>query len=193
MNPMSKLSPNAIKQIRMDHTHVLATFHRYEINGSPNTKQALVNTISAALEIHAQLEEEIFYPAMRSVDPKLVAKSVPEHGEMRTLIDKLRDMEPTDRHYDDTVMELMGGVMHHVADEETKLLPDAERALADRLDDLGAEMMKRRLQLAAPRAGEIVVNTARSFPVATLAGAGVLMVGAILAGRAYTQSRSNAR
>ena len=49
------------------------------------TKQALANTICLALEIHAQLEEEIFYPAMRELAPEgiLVGKSVPEHDEIR--------------------------------------------------------------------------------------------------------------
>ena len=59
--------PTVTNMIRADHTHVLATFHQYEIDTSPGTKRALVNTICAGLEIHAQLEEEIFYPAMREV------------------------------------------------------------------------------------------------------------------------------
>jgi len=52
--------PTVTNMIRADHTHVLATFHQYEVDTSPGTKRALVNTICAGLEIHAQLEEEIF-------------------------------------------------------------------------------------------------------------------------------------
>ena len=63
---MSQLSPSVTNQIRLDHTHVLTTFHQYEMDASPNTKKALVDNACLALEIHAQLEEEIFYPAMRS-------------------------------------------------------------------------------------------------------------------------------
>jgi hypothetical protein len=48
--------PTVTNMIRVDHTHVLATFHQYEIDTSPGTKRALVNTICAGLEIHAQLE-----------------------------------------------------------------------------------------------------------------------------------------
>jgi hypothetical protein len=71
--------PTVTNMIRADHTHVLATFHQYEIDTSPGTKRALVNTICLGLEIHAQLEEEIFYPAMRGVagDAGVVGKSVP--------------------------------------------------------------------------------------------------------------------
>ena len=186
MNPLlKKLSPTATNMIRMDHTHVLATFHQYEADTHPKTKQALVNTVSVALEIHAQLEEEIFYPAMREIgrDAGAVAKSVPEHDEMRRVIARLRSMEPTDADYDATVMELMRDVMHHVADEETILLPDAERSLADRLEELGAAMTKRRFELVAPKTLDIAWNTVRALPASNvLMGAGALAVVAMVVG-----------
>jgi hemerythrin superfamily protein len=186
----SKLSPSITNMIRMDHTHVLATFHQYEMDSAPKTKQALVNTACLALEIHAQLEEEIFYPALRAVagDSATLDKSVPEHNEMRKLIDQLRGMGPTDAGYDQTFMQLMQDVMHHVADEETILLPQAEIKLHDRLSELGAEMTKRRLQLAAPHAGEIAMNTIRSFPTSSM----LMAAGAVLAGT-YLVRRSFAR
>ena len=177
--------PTITNMIRADHTHVLATFHQYEIDTAPGTKRALVNTICLALEIHAQLEEEIFYPAMREIarDADVVAKSFPEHDEMRRLIARLRGMEPSEAEYDRTVMELMRDVMHHVADEETILLPDAERSLADRLEELGATMTKRRLELTAPKAVEIAWNTVRSLPASNvLMGAGALALVAMLVG-----------
>jgi hemerythrin superfamily protein len=183
------LSPSITNMIRMDHTSVLETFHQYEIDTSPQIKKALVNTACLALEIHAQLEEEIFYPAMRNVaaDTPIVEKSIPEHQEMRSLISQLRAMEPTDPTYDQTFLQLMRDVMHHVADEETTLLPDAERLLASRLGELGAEMTKRRLQLTAPRAGEIAVNTMRGFPASSmLVAAGAVLAGTYFAKRAFS-------
>ncbi|WP_292933424.1 hemerythrin domain-containing protein [Noviherbaspirillum sp.] len=187
------LSPTITNMIRMDHTHVLEAFHQYEIDSSPQTKKALVNTACLALEIHSQLEEEIFYPVMRTLaaDTTTVNKSIPEHNEMRRLIGELRAMEPTNPLYDQTFMQLMRDVMHHVADEETTLLPDAERLLSDRLGELGAQMTKRRLQLAAPRAREIAVNTIRGFPTSSmLVAAGALLAGTYFAKRAFEgQSR----
>ncbi len=187
---INKISPAVTNMIRMDHTHVLATFHQYEIDSSPKTKQALVSTICLALEIHAQLEEEIFYPAVRAVtnNRDVMQRTVPEHDEMRRLISRLRSMRPTDAGYDDTVMELMRDVMHHVADEETVLLPDAEIKLGHRLGELGAQMTKRRLQLSAPHAGEIAMNTARGLPTTTM----VMAAGALLAGT-YLMRRSSYR
>lgn len=182
------LSPTITNMIRMDHTAVLETFHQYEIDTNPQTKKALVNTACLALEIHAQLEEEIFYPAMRVVatDSSVVDKSVPEHNEMRRLIALLRSMDASNPSFDETFMDLMRIVMHHVADEETILLPQAERMLAHRLSELGAEMTKRRLQLTAPHAGELAVNTMRGFPASSmLMAAGAVIAGTYLAKRAF--------
>lgn len=184
----STLSPTITNMIRMDHTAVLETFHQYEMDTSPQTKKALVNTICLALEIHAQLEEEIFYPAMRVVatDASVVEKSVPEHNEMRRLITSLRSMEASAPAFDQTFMELMRTVMHHVADEETMLLPQAEKLLGHRLSELGAEMTKRRIQLTAPHAGELASNTMRSFPASSmLMAAGAVIAGTYLAKRAF--------
>ncbi|HEY3177709.1 MAG TPA: hemerythrin domain-containing protein [Casimicrobiaceae bacterium] len=185
---MLRLAPSATTIIRMDHMHVLSTFHSYRIDSPPNKKRMLVDTISMALEIHAKLEEEIFYPAMRRYAADLVDKSVPEHNEMRRLIARLREIQPTDQGFDSTVMELMRDVMRHVADEETILLPEADRVLGDRLDELGAQMTRRRFELAGPRADEIAVNTVRSFPGATLAVTGAVVLVAFLGGLAFARS-----
>ena len=105
-------------------------------------------------------------------------KSKPEHDTMRQLIARLRGMEPTGADYDATFMDLMRNVLHHVADEETTLLPEAERTLQDRLRELGAQMTKRRLQLAAPHAGEIAFDTVRGMPARSL----LFAAGAVFAG-----------
>ena len=187
-----KLAPTATNTIRMDHAHVMATFHQYEIDASPRSRQGLANTICLALEIHAQLEEEIFYPALRAVDSAnpAILKAVPEHNEMKRLIARLRSMQPTEAGYDDTLFELMRDVMHHVADEETILLPEAERLLADRLGDLGAQMLKRRVELAVPHGGEIAGNMLRGLPKSTMVlAAGALMAGTYLIKRNGNQHR----
>ncbi|HXD42886.1 MAG TPA: hemerythrin domain-containing protein [Ramlibacter sp.] len=166
---LSRLSTTATHMIRTDHAHVMGTFHDYDVEAPPRVKRALADRVCMALEIHAQLEEEIFYPAMRAIaDTEFVGKSVPEHQQMRELIAQLRGLEPTDSTFDSTFFKLMNVVMHHVADEETLLLPTAERVLADRLADLGAQMTKRRMELALPRTGQRVGAAARSMRPGTL-------------------------
>jgi hemerythrin-like domain-containing protein len=175
---IAKPLPSIAKMIRADHTHVLAVFHRYKNDSATRTKQALVDTVCLALDIHAQLEEEILYPVMAAADSPLVEKSVPEHDEMRRLMADLRTMEPTNPAFDETFLELMRTVIHHVADEETVLLPEAERLLGDNLTELGAQMAKRRRQLMLSRAGEMTRNAVRAMPTSTmLVGAGALLAG----------------
>ncbi|MES1265818.1 MAG: hemerythrin domain-containing protein [Variovorax sp.] len=193
---LSRISPSVTNMIRMDHTHVLTTFHQYESDASVRVKKGLVDQVCVALEIHAQLEEEIFYPALRAVaDTEFVRKSVPEHDEMRRLISQLRKREPTDAGFDETFYQLMNTVMHHVADEETLLLPAAERVLADQLGELGMRMTKRRLQLAAPRTGEIAGSMARSVggAGAVVAGAGALLACSYLLARPRSLRGAGAR
>lgn len=173
---LTRISPSVTDMIRADHTRVLATFHRYKADTPAATKQALVGSLCLALEVHAQAEEEIFYPAMGSVDNTLVGKLIPEHDKMRSLIGTLRPMDPASPQYDATVMELMREVMHHVADEETVVLPQAERVLGERLGELGGRMMKRRLQLMAPHAGELTRHKARALPKTNL----LLFAGALV-------------
>jgi hemerythrin superfamily protein len=182
---LSRLSPGITDMIRMDHSHVITTFHQYDANASARVKRGLVDSVCVALEIHAQLEEEIFYPALRAVaETDMVKKSVPEHDEMRRLISQLRKLKPGDPGYDEAFWQLMNTVLHHVADEETLLLPAAERVLADQLGELGARMTKRRLQLAAPRTGEIAGGMVRSMGAGSIvAGAGALLACSYLLSR----------
>jgi hypothetical protein len=182
MSLMSQLSPSVTNQIRLDHTHVLSAFHQYEIGSPPRLKKGLADQVCLAIEIHTQLEEEVFYPALRVVaDSEMLRKSTPEHDEMRGLISRLRNMPVTDIAFDDTFFELMRHVMHHVADEETLLLPAAERLLPNELGELGAQMTRRRLELAGPRTPELASSMARSLSAGSIVAAGsALLAGAQL-------------
>jgi len=182
---VNRLSPNITTMIRMDHTHVVALFHRYKVDGSASRRRALISNACLALEVHAQLEEEIFYPALAAVlgPDDVLAKSEPEHNEMRRIIGELRarttqESADVDSSCDDLFFELMRSVLHHVADEESRLLPAAERLLSDQLAELGSRMTKRRIELLKPHAGEVAVSSMRSFSTE----AAVLAVGAIAAG-----------
>ncbi|CAN7339094.1 hemerythrin domain-containing protein [Paraburkholderia sp. DD10] len=175
----SRMSPSITAMIRLDHMHALAAFHRYHATSPWWRKQAIVNSTCAALEIHAQLEEEIFYPALAAVmgDDETLAKSAPEHNEMRATINRLRAMGPENAAYDALFMQLMREVIHHAADEETVLLPAAERALQTQLHSLGASMTRRRLQLLGQRPAEIALNTMGTFPVASFLIGAMLVLG----------------
>jgi len=190
MNLLLAASPRITTMIKLDHTHVLAAFHRYRTDAPKWRKAALVNTICVALEIHAQLEEEVFYPALRAARPTAIAldKSVPQHNEMRESIAKLRTMAADTPAYDDTVMELMREVIHHVADEETILLPMAEDVLAADLRKLGTQMNLRRLQLVAHRPTEIAINSVGAFPILTFSVAGLATLAVLTISRTLSRT-----
>lgn len=179
----------ATGQIRTDHMHVLTLSHRYKHDSNPRTKEGIVRNVCAALEIHAQLEEEIFYPALKAagIDPAAAVDT--EHSEIHQLINQLKAMSPSDANYDQTFMELIRQVMHHVADEETLLLTEAERRMGDRLGEVGRAMTRRRMELVKPRAGELASSFAQaSLNKPMLLTGGAMLAGAFLVGRALTRS-----
>ena len=167
------LAPSVTEQIRADHAHALATFHQFRADMPAERKQALVRNVCLAVEIHADLEEEIFYPAMRELGPdsELVAKSFPEHDHMRLAITRLRSMAASEPDYDKTFLDLMRDVLHHVADEETTLLPAAERLLPERVGELGLRMARRRVELTAQRAGELGATAWQALPESAVGAA----------------------
>jgi len=187
--PKSKSStPDAIELLKQDHANVKKAFKEFEKMDHEDTAtlQELVVTVCSELKVHTAIEEEIFYPAVRAVTQNdVIAKSLDEHREMRRLIGQLRQMEPDTVGYDETVTDLMRDVMHHVADEETLVLPEAERLLADQLGELGMQMTKRRLQLVGPRSGEIALDMGRAVSGHTVALAmvGVTAMGLLVARR----------
>jgi hemerythrin superfamily protein len=180
---LDRVTPDITRMIRLDHAHVLAAFRRFRSRMSETRKQALVENVCLALEVHAQLEEEIFYPAMRRLGAaaEILDKSVPEHEQMRTLIRSLQGSGPLDPQYDETFKNLIRTVLHHVADEETTLLPLAEELMPDELGHLGRLMTQRRMELLRPHAAQAAATTIRTFPVgAAMAAAGVLAAGWLL-------------
>jgi hemerythrin superfamily protein len=189
MFSLNQLSPTITDMIRFDHSHVMVTFHQYTRDKAPSVKKALADTICTALEIHATLEEEVFYPVMRQLDKgePFIHKAEPEHNEMRRIIAELRRTSGSDPRHDRLIMELMRDVIHHVADEETTLLPQAESLMSKaRLSELGSQMTKRRMELVAPKAGKLAKSHAVGFSGSTTAMV-VGLASALFAARAFVK------
>jgi iron-sulfur cluster repair protein YtfE (RIC family) len=175
--------------IRFDHSHVMVTFHQYTHDKKARVRKALAETICSAVEIHATLEEEVFYPVMRQLDGQdpVMDKSEPEHNEMRRLIRELRRTDAQDARHEELLRELMREVIHHVADEETVLLPLAEQKLTrERLSELGARMTRRRMELVKPQVGKLARSHAVGFSGSTTAMV-LGLASALFAVRAFTR------
>jgi hemerythrin superfamily protein len=155
---------NAIDLLKADHAKVQELFHQYEKAGGQ--QREIAEQIFTELEIHATLEEELFYPALRGrVEPvaaaaeetedtedeeeDLVAEALEEHREVKTLIATLRALDPGDAQFQTKFAELREGVEEHVGMEEDELMPDAVAALGSELDRLGRQMEERKEQLMA--------------------------------------------
>lgn len=169
----------ATQAIRHDHERVLALFHQLTPDLAPLRRDELIRRLCAELEVHAQLEEEFLYPALREagIDHPALSRGLPDHDEMRRLAAAITGIDPDDDELMPRVHELMRAVLHHVADEETVLLPLAERRLGEeRLLELGERMALRRgeLQRAAGMHGE--------GSNATAARTAAITVGALTAG-----------
>ena len=186
MSVLSSVTPTITDQIRFDHTQVLAAFHQYTPAASRATRQALADTICDLLEIHATIEREILYPVLHLLYPNdpMVLKIEPETDEVCRQVAALRAVPVGHPRHASLFFDLMRDVLHHVADEETKLLPEVERLLSkERLGELGVEMARRHLALMRPKGGRLATNALTGFSNSTaalVAGATV----ALLAGRA---------
>jgi len=145
---------DAVAMLKDDHAEVHAWFEEYEgLGDRANVSKAkLVKKICQALTIHAQIEEEIFYPAVREAgkdkEEDMVDEAVVEHASAKDLIAQLQEMDPEDDLYDAKVKVLGELIDHHVEEEEEEMFPDARKLKLDMVA-LGEEMQLRRDELAA--------------------------------------------
>ena len=144
-----------IAMLKADHQKVQALFDQYEAAGDRKSKakQTIVEEVFAALEVHTQLEEEIFYPAVKAQGDKegkkLIVESIEEHQVVKTLMEDMRDLDPGDEQYEAKFSVLMESVRHHIAEEEGEMFPMAEEELADEMEALLDAMVERKQELQA--------------------------------------------
>jgi hemerythrin superfamily protein len=108
-------------------------------------KEELVAQICKELTIHAQLEEEIFYPAARAAidDDDLMNEAMVEHASAKDLIGQIQSMEASDPMYEATVSVLGEYVNHHVGEEENEMFPKVQKSKMD-LEEIGSEIAERK-------------------------------------------------
>jgi len=147
----------AIALLRADHKRVSALFEQYEKTRSAARKKALVADICMELGIHAQVEEEIFYPAVKAAlkDKELVPEATVEHASVKELISQVEGKEPDGEMFDAKIKVLSEYVKHHVKEEQNEMFPKARNSRLD-MQELGARIASRKEELKAtwPRATE---------------------------------------
>jgi hemerythrin-like domain-containing protein len=134
---------DAIQLLTADHGAVEQVFRQIEAAPEGETRDRLVETAVRELSVHAAIEEQVLYPAMRRSVPNgdvLVEEAIEEHQQVKdTLAAIERSHGPAER--DPLLVQLMGNVRHHVEEEEGELFPLLRSSIgADRLRTMGSEL-----------------------------------------------------
>jgi general stress protein YciG len=139
--------------LREDHARLLALFERFEEEGDAAEQRRVVEDISQELELHARVEERVFYPALRGTPSpdlrRMVEDAEDEQETLRQAVAEIEEMDPEDPSLAGKVFELREAVEHHVLEEESRLVPAAEKYIsANRLEDLASQMRSLREKLS---------------------------------------------
>ncbi|UXY15124.1 hemerythrin domain-containing protein [Chitiniphilus purpureus] len=147
---------DAVKSLKDDHARVKKLFQAFQAakeKGAVEEKTRIAAETCMELKIHTQLEEEIFYPALRAAlreEGELLDEAEIEHASAKELIAQLegnRDVKST--RYDALYMVLSEYVQHHVKEEEKEMFAKARSAKSLDLQALGETMAQRREELMA--------------------------------------------
>ena len=149
----SEAKQDAIKLLMSDHREVEDLFKQFEkAKEGGGDKAGIVEQICDALSVHAEIEEEIFYPAARDAltekGEDMLDEAEVEHASIKSLVEQLQDADPDEDLYDAKVKVLCEYVTHHVKEEEGEMFPKVKKTDLD-MEELGAELMERKQELTA--------------------------------------------
>jgi hemerythrin superfamily protein len=147
--PFMSKEGNAVELLRKDHEEVKALFRSFTSAVENGEKQRIVREAIRALELHAAIEETVFYPAVRKDSPDAKDKleeSLEEHHVVAFLMEELRGMAAEDERYAAKFRVLAENVKHHIKEEEAELFA---RARTGRLDlvELGKKLERAKASL----------------------------------------------
>lgn len=141
---------NALQLLAADHRKVEQLFEKYEKASGADAKRKLVEEICTELKVHAMIEEEIYYPAIRGkVEDDDLDEAWVEHDGAKVLINELEASEPNEEFYDAKVKVLKEEIEHHVKEEEKQsgnLFQQTRKTDVD-LDELGRRLKERKAEL----------------------------------------------
>lgn len=146
-----------IAMLKEDHKKVQQLFDEFEQASNSRSKGRIAREALMELDVHAGIEEEIFYPAFQAEMEEsndIVLEAEEEHHVVHVLIGELRDMDPSDERFEAKFTVLAENVRHHIKEEEKEMLPKAKDLGKERLNELGQEMASRRKELQRQMSAE---------------------------------------
>ncbi len=156
---------DAVALLKADHRKVEDLFEKFE--SARGNKEKIAHQICMELIIHAQIEEEIFYPACNGKieDEDLLQEAYVEHDSAKVLIAEILGGGPDDDFYDAKVKVLSEMIKHHVKEEEKRaegLFAEAKEAGLD-MDALGDQLAARKAELMEKYKSGLPTPQTRSF------------------------------
>lgn len=138
--------------LKKDHSEVKKLFQQFgrTTARARKTRQRLIDALATELDVHARIEEELFYPAMTQIESlrDMVEEAKEEHQQVKDLLAEIQGLEPTDEALQNRVKELRDAVLHHATEEEQRMFPDAEDSLGrEELEQLGEQLAERKAEL----------------------------------------------
>ena len=140
---------NALTLLTQDHKLVQELFDKFEKTRSEEKKAELATQIVSELKVHAQIEEEIFYPAAREAikDTDLLDEATVEHQSAKDLIAQIEGEGPEGELFEAKVKVLGEYIKHHVKEEQNELFPEVRKAKDLDLNALGEQLQARKTEL----------------------------------------------
>jgi len=140
---------DALTLLKTDHDKVKKLLAELEptTERGVKTRQELFATIKGELTVHEIIEEEIFYPELKT-HPKardIVLEGYEEHGVVDTLMGELEDLPVDDETWGPKAKVMKENIEHHIEEEEGEMFKQARQVFDDaELDDLGRRMEERK-------------------------------------------------
>ncbi len=145
---------DAITLLKQDHKSVKDLFSQFEKTSDGGKREELVAQIITELTVHAEIEEEVFYPAVRREVPDIeddILESYEEHRVAVWMMSQLGGLSPEDERYEARVMVFKEIVEHHVEEEEQQWFPDVRSSLGRKeLAALGAALEEAKQRRGMP-------------------------------------------
>lgn len=159
--PEATNGAHPVALLKEDHKKVKQLFDEFEKATDNRSKHRIAQEALVELEVHAGIEEELFYPAFHAAvdggeSDAILAEAEEEHHVAHVLIDELKSMDDSgDGHFEAKFMVLAENVRHHIKEEEDEMLPKAKELGKERLSELGEEMTARKDELTKQYKAEI--------------------------------------
>lgn len=137
---------NAIELLKQDHQEAMGMMDQILTadKGDRSAKQ-MFTELKAALTLHTQMEEQVFYPALENHDETsdMIQEAYGEHQEVDELLAELSTLAPSNDEFMDKLTEMRDAIEHHVEEEENEMFPKAEQILGQaRLQEMGRQMQQ---------------------------------------------------